>query len=83
MTVTAFYRHAETLKQLDNGKKVPPTGWKCERCELTTNLWLNLTDGAILCGRKYVSCSISSSLWFTFVVSKILICGISTAEIVV
>ena len=29
------------------------TGWKCERCDLTTNLWLNLTDGAILCGRKF------------------------------
>lgn len=45
-------RHAENLKQLDNGKKVPPSGWKCERCELDCNLWLNLTDGAILCGRK-------------------------------
>lgn len=22
-------------------------------CDLTTNLWLNLTDGTILCGRKY------------------------------
>lgn len=34
-------------------KKIPPSGWKCERCDLTTNLWLNLTDGSILCGRKF------------------------------
>ncbi|XP_055600929.1 ubiquitin carboxyl-terminal hydrolase 5 [Uranotaenia lowii] len=46
-------RHAENLLQLDNGKKVPPTGWKCENCDLTSNLWLNLTDGAIHCGRKF------------------------------
>ena len=45
--------HANDLVQLDNGVKVPPTGWKCERCELTKNLWLNLTDGAILCGRRF------------------------------
>jgi ubiquitin carboxyl-terminal hydrolase 5/13 len=41
------------LQQLDLGKKVPPQGWKCEQCDLTTNLWLNLTDGSILCGRKF------------------------------
>lgn len=41
------------LQQLENGKKIPPTGWKCEKCDLTNNLWLNLTDGSILCGRKY------------------------------
>ncbi|XP_052286427.1 ubiquitin carboxyl-terminal hydrolase 5-like isoform X2 [Dreissena polymorpha] len=46
-------KHAENLLQLDNSVKVPPTGWKCEKCELTTNLWLNLTDGSILCGRKF------------------------------
>lgn len=46
-------QHAENLLQLDNGRKIPPTGWKCERCDLTSNLWLNLTDGAILCGRKF------------------------------
>lgn len=48
-----FYRHSDTLVQLDNGVKVAPTGWKCEKCDLTENLWLNLTDGAILCGRKH------------------------------
>ena len=44
---------AENLKQLDNGVKVPPSGWKCEKCDLTQNLWLNLTDGTILCGRRF------------------------------
>lgn len=44
--------HALELKQLDNGVKIPPKGWKCQKCDLTENLWLNLTDGAILCGRK-------------------------------
>lgn len=46
-------KHAETLKQLDNGRKIPPNGWKCEHCDLKDNLWLNLTDGSILCGRKF------------------------------
>ena len=47
------HRHAENLLQLDNGKKIPPCGWKCEKCDLTQNLWLNLTDGSVLCGRKF------------------------------
>lgn len=46
-------KHAENLLQLDNGRKIPPTGWKCEKCDLTSNLWLNLTDGSILCGRRF------------------------------
>ena len=46
-------KYANDLQQLDNGKKIPPKGWKCEKCDLTSNLWLNLTDGAILCGRKF------------------------------
>ncbi|XP_076451842.1 ubiquitin carboxyl-terminal hydrolase 5-like [Babylonia areolata] len=46
-------KHAESLVQIDNGKRIPPQGWKCERCDLTTNLWLNLTDGTILCGRRF------------------------------
>ena len=40
------------LQQLENGVIVPPTGWKCSKCDKTENLWLNLTDGMILCGRK-------------------------------
>ncbi|XP_070560700.1 LOW QUALITY PROTEIN: ubiquitin carboxyl-terminal hydrolase 5-like [Ptychodera flava] len=46
-------KHAADLVQHDNGKKVPPKGWKCEMCDKTDNLWLNLTDGSILCGRRY------------------------------
>ncbi|XP_052861372.1 ubiquitin carboxyl-terminal hydrolase 5 [Anopheles cruzii] len=46
-------RHAADLLQLANGRKIPPTGWKCEKCDLTSNLWLNLTDGSIMCGRKF------------------------------
>ncbi|XP_055864421.1 ubiquitin carboxyl-terminal hydrolase 5-like isoform X2 [Biomphalaria glabrata] len=46
-------KYAENLQQLNNGKKIPPSGWKCEKCELMTNLWLNLTDGSILCGRRF------------------------------
>ena len=57
-TAVTCFRYAESLQQLDIGKKIPPSGWKCERCDLTTNLWLNLTDGAILCGRKYVDISV-------------------------
>lgn len=44
--------YAMDLQQLDNGVIVPPTGWKCSKCDKTENLWLNLTDGTILCGRK-------------------------------
>lgn len=45
-------KHADTLQQLANGIKIPPRGWQCNRCELRDNLWLNLSDGAILCGRR-------------------------------
>lgn len=38
---------------MDNGKKIPPSGWQCEKCDKTENLWLNLTDGSILCGRRF------------------------------
>ncbi|XP_067648406.1 ubiquitin carboxyl-terminal hydrolase 5 [Eurosta solidaginis] len=46
-------KYSDTLLQLDNGKRIPPSGWKCEKCDLKNNLWLNLTDGSILCGRKF------------------------------
>ncbi|XP_052433819.1 ubiquitin carboxyl-terminal hydrolase 5 isoform X2 [Carassius gibelio] len=46
-------KHAADLKQLDNGVKIPPSGWKCEVCDLQENLWMNLTDGKIFCGRRY------------------------------
>lgn len=44
---------ARNLEQINNGKKIPPSGWKCEACDLKENLWLNLTDGSILCGRRF------------------------------
>jgi ubiquitin carboxyl-terminal hydrolase 5/13 len=42
------------LVQLDNGKKLPLSGWTCDECggDATTNLWLNLTDGHVGCGRQ-------------------------------
>uniref|UniRef100_A0A0N5APM4 Ubiquitin carboxyl-terminal hydrolase n=1 Tax=Syphacia muris TaxID=451379 RepID=A0A0N5APM4_9BILA len=49
--------------QLENNIKIPSSGWKCEcdGCGLTENLWLNLTDGAIKCGRsQYISESVRS-----------------------
>lgn len=51
--VRAVSRYANVLQQLNNGKKILPSGWKCENCDFTTNLWLNLTDGSILCGRRF------------------------------
>ncbi|XP_011293017.1 ubiquitin carboxyl-terminal hydrolase 5 [Musca domestica] len=51
--VRVVTKYSENLTQLNNGKKIPPSGWKCEKCDLTNNLWLNLTDGSILCGRKF------------------------------
>uniref|UniRef100_A0A6G1S8C6 Ubiquitin carboxyl-terminal hydrolase n=1 Tax=Aceria tosichella TaxID=561515 RepID=A0A6G1S8C6_9ACAR len=44
---------AHELKQLTPAPKIPPSNWKCEKCDLRENLWLNLTDGTILCGRKF------------------------------
>uniref|UniRef100_A0A3B5MZ16 ubiquitinyl hydrolase 1 n=1 Tax=Xiphophorus couchianus TaxID=32473 RepID=A0A3B5MZ16_9TELE len=47
-------KHAANLKQLDNGVKIPPRcGWRCEVCDLQENIWMNLTDGKVLCGRRY------------------------------
>eukprot|EP00096_Caligus_rogercresseyi_P012559 TRINITY_DN5304_c0_g1_i1.p1 TRINITY_DN5304_c0_g1~~TRINITY_DN5304_c0_g1_i1.p1 ORF type:complete len:795 (-),score=285.40 TRINITY_DN5304_c0_g1_i1:406-2790(-) len=45
-------RFAEGLKQAESPPQVTHGDWKCERCDLNNNLWLNLTTGAILCGRK-------------------------------
>lgn len=54
-------KYAKDLLQLDNGVKIPHSGWKCERCDKTKNLWLNLTDGSILCGRKIVGSELSGN----------------------
>jgi len=45
-------KHAANLPQIADAPRIPPNGWKCEQCDLDTNLWLNLTDGTILCGRR-------------------------------
>ncbi|KAL3084714.1 hypothetical protein niasHT_031599 [Heterodera trifolii] len=43
---------AEGLVQLlYDGPPISYSEWKCAQCGLKENLWLNLTDGAILCGR--------------------------------
>uniref|UniRef100_A0A0K0CZ92 Ubiquitin carboxyl-terminal hydrolase n=1 Tax=Angiostrongylus cantonensis TaxID=6313 RepID=A0A0K0CZ92_ANGCA len=46
-------KHAN-LVQMPSKKMIPASGWACEAegCSLTENLWLNLTDGAIRCGRS-------------------------------
>jgi len=48
-------KHAENLPQIADPPAIPPSGWKCqaEGCPLDNNLWLNLTDGTIMCGRKF------------------------------
>ncbi|XP_075794150.1 ubiquitin carboxyl-terminal hydrolase 13 [Pelodiscus sinensis] len=46
-------KHAKTLVQMDNGIRIPPSGWKCAKCDLRENLWLNLTDGSVLCGKWF------------------------------
>ncbi|XP_064418348.1 ubiquitin carboxyl-terminal hydrolase 13 isoform X8 [Latimeria chalumnae] len=46
-------KHAHNLTQLENGVNIPPSGWKCTKCELRENLWLNLTDGSVLCGKRF------------------------------
>ncbi|OMO80445.1 hypothetical protein CCACVL1_12950 [Corchorus capsularis] len=43
--------YAVDLRQIGNAV-IPPSGWKCSKCDKTENLWLNLTDGLILCGRR-------------------------------
>uniref|UniRef100_A0A1I7YHJ4 Ubiquitin carboxyl-terminal hydrolase n=1 Tax=Steinernema glaseri TaxID=37863 RepID=A0A1I7YHJ4_9BILA len=43
------------IEQLPSmGKVIPPSGWVCEEegCGLKENLWLNLADGTIYCGRQ-------------------------------
>ncbi|XP_077323229.1 ubiquitin carboxyl-terminal hydrolase 5 isoform X4 [Lithobates pipiens] len=46
-------KHAFHLPQLEGVPRIPPCGWRCSVCDLRENLWLNLTDGSILCGRRY------------------------------
>mmetsp|Transcript_23484 Transcript_23484/g.30695 ORF Transcript_23484/g.30695 Transcript_23484/m.30695 type:complete len:861 (-) Transcript_23484:288-2870(-) len=47
-------KYAESLIQLDNGKRISPdpSTWKCEESGMTENLWLNLSTGYIGSGRQ-------------------------------
>lgn len=45
----------QNLVQLPFVGKIPTKGWRCQAdggCDKTENLWMNLTDGKILCGRR-------------------------------
>ena len=45
--------HAATLTQADrDGRPPPPPGAPCAGCGLRGNVWLNLSTGAVLCGRR-------------------------------
>lgn len=45
-------KYAKELLQLNNNVKISRGNLKCEHCDLKENLWLNLTDGSVLCGRE-------------------------------
>lgn len=45
-------KYAEDLIQLENGFTLNFQDWKCQKCGQTENLWMNLSDGFIGCGRK-------------------------------
>ncbi|MEN2496725.1 MAG: Ubiquitin carboxyl-terminal hydrolase 5 [Marteilia pararefringens] len=48
------YEKAKELYQIPNPDKLDIEGeLKCKKCDLTSNLWINLSDGAILCGRRF------------------------------
>ena len=44
--------NALTSPQVDPAPRVGHEGWVCARCDKTDNLWLNLTDGVVGCGRR-------------------------------
>lgn len=47
-------KHSQTLIQVENPIQISPNPnmWKCSLCDINKNLWMNLTDGTILCGRR-------------------------------
>lgn len=47
-------KYADSLIQVENGKKIlpDPSTWKCEESGMAENLWLNLSTGHIGSGRK-------------------------------
>merc|ERR1712048_1109937 len=49
-------KYSETLQQLDDPSCRPSPNrqdWKCMACGKTENLWFNLSDGYIGCGRRH------------------------------
>ncbi|XP_039003137.1 ubiquitin carboxyl-terminal hydrolase 14-like [Hibiscus syriacus] len=51
LSAYAIVAYAIDLRQIGD-VVVPPSGWKCAKCDKRDNLWLNRTDGMILCGRR-------------------------------
>ena len=50
-------QHSESLQQLPLSDSMRPSprreDWKCAACGKTENLWFNLSDGYIGCGRQH------------------------------
>lgn len=69
------------LVQVSDPPKIHSSEWKCQAtdCNLTDNLWLNLSDGSIFCGRRqFISTDVVTSgnehakqHYFKFVKSQI------------
>ncbi|UKK00224.2 ubiquitinyl hydrolase 1 [Theileria orientalis] len=45
-------KYARDLVQIENPPQISHNNLKCQKCGSTTNLWLNLSDGFVGCGRK-------------------------------
>lgn len=45
-------KYAKDLPQINSNIRISRGNLKCENCDLKQNLWLNLTDGSINCGRE-------------------------------
>ncbi|RNA18739.1 ubiquitin carboxyl-terminal hydrolase 5-like [Brachionus plicatilis] len=52
--IRCISKHSNNLLQLPDPAQISPDPrtWKCEVCGMNSNLWLNLTDGKIFCGRR-------------------------------
>uniref|UniRef100_A0A8C9SSY9 Ubiquitin carboxyl-terminal hydrolase n=1 Tax=Scleropages formosus TaxID=113540 RepID=A0A8C9SSY9_SCLFO len=60
LSTLGFFRKSAAVPDFwRNSISPPPThisllsGWKCAKCEMRENLWLNLTDGSVLCGKWF------------------------------
>uniref|UniRef100_A0A672HI28 Ubiquitin carboxyl-terminal hydrolase n=1 Tax=Salarias fasciatus TaxID=181472 RepID=A0A672HI28_SALFA len=54
-SVMFFFQVSDQFHMLSESDfpSLRPSGWRCEVCDLQENLWMNLTDGKVLCGRRY------------------------------